>query len=232
MTGQAPASAPARGSAANRSRGCAPWLVGCGVALLIVVVVGSAAAWWFIGRPVQQIARAAQEVGRIQTLDARVSDRSAYQPPADGELSEAQVRRYVAVLRRIEGDLEAEVLILEARYAEIDGRRPTWTDIPRLAGAYADFLRLLVRAKEAQVEALNAERFSLEQYAWVRREVLRAAGLPGVGYDVSAFVDAVTAEGALAPAAEPAPVPARNAALVEAVREELEEVAFLALLGL
>ncbi|CAN5802633.1 hypothetical protein BH23DEI1_BH23DEI1_13060 [soil metagenome] len=218
--------------AASRGKGCAPWLIGCAVVLIVVLLIGGALTWWFVGRPIAQIARAAQDVARVQQIDARVTNRATFDEPASGALTEAQVERYVAVLGRMNGDLEREARILEERYEELDGRRPQWTDVPRLAGAYADFLRLLVRAKEVQVEALNAERFSLEEYAWVRREVLRAAGLPGSGYDLGAFVDGVTGGDAVTTSVAPAQAPPANVALVERHRERLDELAFLAVLGL
>lgn len=221
-----PTSPPATG------KGAAPWLLGCGALVLIVLVAGGAALWWFVARPIAQIATAAQDVARIQEIDARVVDRDPYAPPADGALADAQVERYLAVLQRVRGDLEGSYRTLEARYAEIDGRRPELADVPRLAGAYADFLGLLVAAKESQVAALNAEGFSLAEYAWVRSEVLRAAGLPGSTYDLSTFVRAVTSDGSMAGPGTAVHVPEANRALVERIAPELGEVAFLALLGL
>jgi hypothetical protein len=213
-------------------RGAAPWLVGCGVVTLIVLVAVGALAWWFVVRPIGQVAQAAQDVARIGQIDARVTNRAAFAAPGDGALTADQVDRYVAVLRRVRGDLEGSYRTMEARYAEIDGRRPEWSDIPRLAGAYADFLGLLVEAKESQVAALNAEGFSLEEYAWVRGATLQAAGLPGSTYDLGAFVNAVTGDGRLDERGVPAAVPEANRALMERLGDDFGELAFLAVLGL
>ncbi len=209
-----------------------PWLVGCGVVALIVLVLIGAAAWWYAVRPMAHIAQAAQDVARVERLDAGVLDRSPWLAPANGELTADQVDRYASVLRHVRDDLEGSYRTLEERYAQIDGRRPEWTDIPRLAGAYADFLGLLVEAKESQVAALNAQGFSLAEYAWVRSAVLHAAGLPGSTYDLGAFVRAVTGDGQLDDRVLPVTVPDANRALIERVGDSFGDLAFLAVLGL
>ncbi len=208
------------------------WVVGCLVALLVVGALAGAAFWWFVGRPLGQIARAAADVTRVAALDERVRDRSTFVPPADGRLEAAQVERYVNVLGDVRSSLEGRLARLEARFEAIDGQRPTWRDVSSLAGAYADLLRLAVEAKEAQVEALNAQGFSLSELRWVRQEVVRAAGLPAADVDLTAYVQGLTA--GRAPEArqlDPSTAPPENRALVAGVRERLDEVAVLLLLG-
>ncbi len=215
------------------SRGGGRWVFGClGVVLVVLLAVG-VAAWWFLLRPLQQMAAVVEEVATIQELDQRVTNRAPFAAPDDGALSEAQVERYVAVLATVRGDLDRNLQTLQQRYEDLDGRAPELMDIPRLAGAYLDLFRLLVQAKESQVEALNAHGFSVAEYQWVRMQVLSAIGLQGAGYDIGSFAQALT--DGRDPTAAPtpaAPVPAENRALVEAYAEDLDEVAFLALLGL
>ena len=223
----APAAQPPRRSGGGR------WLFGClGVILVLLIALG-AAGWWFVLRPFQQMAAVVQEVATIQQLDQRVTNTESYTPPDGGELSEAQVTRYVSVLRSVRDDLDVRLAQLEARYGDIGGRQPELMDVPRLASAYVDLFRLLVQAKEAQVAALNAEGFSLAEYRWVRSQVLIAAGLQGAGYDLSSFVQALAdGQDPTAPPPAPAAAPAANRALVEAYVDELDDVAILALLGL
>ena len=214
-------------------RGGSRWLIGClGVVLVLFVLIG-VAGWWFVIRPFQQMAAAVQEVATIQQLDQRVTRTDPYTPPEDGELSDEQMARYVRVLRGVRDDLDARFVELQRRYEDIGGRQPQLMDVPRLASAYVDLIRLLVRAKEAQVAALNAEDFSLEEYRWVRGQVLVAAGMQGAGYDLSSFVQAL-ADGRDPTAPPPAPsaAPAANRQLVQDHAEELNDLAFLALLGL
>ncbi len=221
-----PAAAPTRG------RGCGRWALGCGVTVLILLVVGGALTWNFVGKPLWSIYTAVREVQTVGALDARLTNRASFAAPANGAVTEPQMERYVAVLERTGGAAQARLDDLQRRFEDLDGRDFAWTDAWRLGDAYGGFLRLLVQTKEEQVAALNAEGFSAEEYTWVRAEVLRAAGLPGVGYGVADFAGTFT--GAAEPAVRPntAPVPPANRELVERYRERLDEVAFLAALGL
>ena len=227
-------SAPVPPAGTAPRRGGGRWLFGCLGVVMLLLIVGGIAGWWFVLRPFQQMAAAVQEVATIQQLDQRITNVDPYTPPEDGELSEAQLERYVAVLRSVRDDLDVRLGELEQRYEDVGGRQPQLTDVPRLAGAYADLMRLMVRAKEAQVAALNEQGFSLDEYRWVRSEVLTAAGLQGADYDISSFVQAL-ADGR-DPTTAPAPVPAAalaaNRALVERHVDDLQELAFLALVGL
>lgn len=215
-----------------RGRGCAPWAIGCGVVLVVLLLVGGGLTWWFVGRPLQQVFAAVRDAERIAAADARVTNRAPYAPPADGLLTDDQVARFVAVLERTERDVSGRMSELQARYEDLDGRRLEWTDAWRLADAYAGFLRILVDTREAQLDALNAERFSVAEYAWVRAEVLRAASLPGGAYDVGGFLDAFLDQGAVPDRPRTDPAPAANVALVATYRDRLDQVAFLSAFGL
>jgi hypothetical protein len=213
-----------------RGRGCAPWALGCGVTLAIVMLLGGGAAWWFVGRPLLQVYQAVQGVQNIEALDARVRNRTAFAAPVDGLLTEGQVTRFLDVQRRMGAAVAGRLEGLERRFAEIDGRDFRWNDALRLAGAYTDVFGLLIETKETQIAALDAANFSVAEYGWVRREVLRAAGIAAPA-DVGAFVGGMTGEG---PAARvsPAGAPAANRDLVERYREALDEVVLLAVVGL
>jgi glycosyltransferase involved in cell wall biosynthesis len=192
------------------------------------------------------LARLAQEDARIRVIDnperVQAAGLNRILGEARGEViarmdvhceyAPDYVEKCVAVLERTGGSAQARLDELQRRFEDLDGRDFAWTDVWRLGDAYGGFLRLLVDTKEAQVAALNAEGFSAEEYAWVRGAVLRAAGLPGVGYGVADFAGAFTggAEPDVRPSAEP--IPPANRELVERFRERLDEVAFLAALGL
>jgi hypothetical protein len=221
---------PASRSDAPRGGGCARWAVGCGVTMAAVLVLGVGAAWWFVGRPLLQVYQSIQAAQNIEALDARVRNRSAFAAPADGLLTEAQVTRFLGVQRRMGEAVAGRLEGLERRFSEIDGRDFRWSDAIGLAGAYTDVFTLLVETKETQVAALDDAGFSVAEYGWVRREVLRAAGVAAPA-DVGAFVGSMTGEG---PAAQvsPAGVPPANRELVERYREALDDIIFLAAVGL
>jgi len=230
MTQIAPESMPPA-TPTPRGRGCAPWLIGCGVTLALVLAIGGGAAWWFVGRPVMQVFSAIQDVQSVESLDARIRDRSPFTPPADGLLSDAQVQRFLNVQRSMGEAVSGRIAQLEARFEEIDGREFRWTDALQLAGVYTDLFRGLVETKESQVAALNAEGFSAAEYAWVRLEVLRAAGIDAP-VDVGAFVGAMTGDEGARPTPRSAAAPQANRDLVERYREALDEYVILAVIGL
>jgi hypothetical protein len=142
-------------------------------------------------------------------------------------LNQSQVERYVSASRSIRAGLENRLGQLEARYQQVEdqGRNP---NLRELAAAYADILRLVVEAKELQVEALNDTGFSLSEYAWVRGQVLRAAGFQTVQVDLSALAE----ESNNAVRELQASVPEVNVALVQGYVDELEEALPLAAFGL
>jgi hypothetical protein len=228
---QLPPAAPNADAPAPRGRGCASWVIGCGATLAILLVLGGAAAWWFVGRPLLQVYGAIQDVQSIDRLDDRVRNRAAFTPPADGVLSEAQVLRFLDVQQGMGDAVTGRLDRMQARFDQLEGRDFAWRDALGLAGAYTDFFRLLVDTKESQIAALDAAGFSAAEYAWVRREVLRAAGLDASA-DLGAFVGALTGGEDAAPRAQPAAAPQANRDLVERYRERLDETVFLAVIGL
>lgn len=204
--------------------------IGCGAVFLVLFVAGAGVAWWFIGRPAASMVGAVRDVQRIESIREDIRNESAYQPPADGVLAEAQVRRYLDVQRAMRSRLEERVQTLRERYEEVDqqGRDPTPAE---LAQAWVDTTGLLVEATEAQVDALNAQDFSLDEYRWVRGQVLVAAGFAAPGYDITDLTGDGPAPGeAIAPGATD--VPEANVQLVAPHAEELEQTLPFAWFGL
>jgi len=204
--------------------------IGCGTVFVVLFLAGAGVAWWFIGRPAASVVGAVRDVQRIETIREGVRDTGRYQAPADGVLSSGQVERYLDVQRAMRARLEDRVQTLRQRYEEIDqqNRNPTPTE---LAQAWADTTGLLVEATEAQVDALNAQSFSLEEYRWVRRQVLLAAGFAAPGYDITDLTADGPASGeAVAPGATE--VPEANVQLVAPHAEELEQTLPFAWFGL
>jgi hypothetical protein len=195
--------------------------------VLLVLGTGAGLAYYYVVRPAMGTINAARDLARIQEIERRVENRAQYSAPASGELNQSQVERYVSASRSIRAGLENRLGQLEARYQQVEdqGRNP---NLRELAAAYADILRLVVEAKELQVEALNDTGFSLSEYAWVRGQVLRAAGFQTVQVDLSALAE----ESNNAVRELQASVPEVNVALVQGYVDELEEALPLAAFGL
>lgn len=215
----------------NPSRGNR-FVGGCLITLAVVLVILAVLAWWFVGRPLGQVTNSARELARIGAMDVQLTNRAAFTPPPGGELEERQVERYLAVLESIRDDLQSGFASLETRYEQIGTERPQLMDIPRLAGAYAEFIGLIGLARESQIRALNEQGFSEGEYTWTRRQVLRAAGLQGSEYDIGNFLTALGGQNSLTsnPTA-PGDAPQANLELVQSLQPRLGELGVLAVLG-
>ncbi|MBB5207551.1 hypothetical protein [Chiayiivirga flava] len=199
-------------------------LGGCLVVGLLVLVIGGGALWWFVLKPAwhagSEFMGAATQFAEIAQIEAKVSNRTPYSAPADGTIPPETWQRFVAVQRALQVDVGDTLAVLEAKYKEIEARtgngsEPGLTD---LLGAYGDLFGLIRDAKLAQVDALNAQGMSLEEYRWVRAQAYAALGLAGADAD-----------------ATPTPLQgsaiARNAELVREQRALLTQTAATAWLG-
>ncbi len=204
------------------------FLVGCLAVVAVLSVVGGVLAYAFVVRPLRQAWSGAQELSRIAALNEQVENRRGFAAPKGQEMSPSQVERFLAVQQQIRNGLENRFEDLAARYDEAQGREPK--TFPELVRAYGDLARLVVQAKEIQVRALNEQGFSLGEYAWVKAQVLAAAGFPVKPLDW----------GEIASGQEPrpemvffsGPVPEANRVLVEPYRRRLEPTLALAYFGL
>lgn len=204
-------------------------IVGCLVVLGVVLIGGGAAAYFLFGRPAISAFNAARDLGRIQQLEGRVSNRSSFRSPVDGVLSADQVERYLSVARQVAVRIEDRMTVLEARYRDVSSTGASFAGFRQAASAWADLLRLVVEAKEAQVTALNDQGFSLSEYGWVRGQVMGAAGLSLFQVDLAALLendeDPTVGQ-------QPAAAPAANVELVAPYTQELERLLPLAVFGL
>jgi hypothetical protein len=159
-------------------------LGGC-LAVALVAIVGSAAAGWFIVvKPLWQAGSELVEVGKqwaqVAELDATVRNTTHYSPPTQDRLDANAVGRFIAVQSAIEQALDGNWQALEQKYEALDrrvrqeGREPSLTE---LFGAYNDLSGIILAAKRAQVDALNASGMSLAEYRYLRLQGYMAAGI-------------------------------------------------------
>jgi hypothetical protein len=100
--------------------------------------------------------------------------------------------------------------------------------------AVTDMMKLIVEGKTAQVDALNEQRFSLEEYAWVRGQVYRAAGMSVAELSLKDLPQLAQEGGSVTKEVGDAvgEVPARNKELVAPLLPKLKDWAPLAFFGL
>jgi len=210
-------------------------LIGCSVVLLLVVIGGGTLAWIYVVKPGMEVAGEFTQLSQeFEEADARIENQADYTPPQDELLDEAQVDRYLAAQRSIRATLGGRLQELEEKYKAFeqpDGGKVVM-GFDDIMGAYGDFFSLLAEAKRAQVEALNAQGFSLAEYRWTRNHVYEALGQPVGQFSVEdgLSIEQFTKDGSGRDSVPAAPQP--NVELVEPHREELMEMVALAWFGL
>ena len=167
-------------------------LIGCLVVGLLVIVVGGGAAYWFVLRPMWSAGSAmvdnAKDLAATAQADQAINNKSSFTAPADGRLTPAQVQSLVAVQTAMQAALGTDLDTLKAKYDAIEAERKAKgkdLNLQDAMGAYSDFSGFILKAKQAQVAALNQQNMSLEEYNWVRGQAY--AALPFIDMPAEAF---------------------------------------------
>ncbi|RIH84173.1 hypothetical protein Mrose_02760 [Calidithermus roseus] len=156
-------------------RGCLFFLVGL---VILLGVLG-----WLANTFVIQPARAlVQDFRQLVQLESKVQRQEPYRPPASGQLSPSQVQRLLRVQRAVKEGLGSRYAAIEARLRQLSDRFSSQQQLDYRAALdlFRDSGALILDAKRIQVEGLNAQGFTLEEYRWVRSQVYGALelGLP------------------------------------------------------
>ena len=183
-------------------------LIGCLVVGVLLIAVGAGLAWFYVLKPMVGAGTTALEGARdwANAVDAEqaIRNHAPFAPPADGRLTQEQVNRFVAVQHDTELALGADFAVLKQQLEMAQGHQGT-QDLGKAAGAMAGLGKLLAKARQAQVEGMNRQDLSLEEYRWIRDAAY--AALPFLDMDPNAIV---------------APKPPPNAAVDAATGEIIE----------
>lgn len=200
------------------------FLVGCLVVFALLVVGGGTAGYLFFIKPGLEYASEFARMGEeFEALNDDIVNTGDFSPPNDATVGEAQFRRFLAAQRQMRTRLEGRLEELDAKYEAMKSESGQQEmGIKDMIDAHKDLLDLILEAKRAQVEALNAQGFSLAEYAWVRNCVYRA-----IGQSV-----AVAAMAETSPDTMPAEIDTATVEMVTPHREELMEMHALAWFGL
>lgn len=169
-------------------------VIGCGLALFIFGIAALFAGYYFVVRPARAFMASMTELSEVADLETALTNTSPFTAPADATLTAAQVQRFMAVQTAVKTQLGSRFEELQTKYDQIDGEMKQGQRTIRLTeavGAYRDLLGLITDARTAQVQALNAQNFSRDEYRWVRLRIFEAAGLSVSGVDLSELVDKV-----------------------------------------
>ena len=214
--------------------------IGC----LIVVVVGAAAVvgigyygYLKVRSTVTQLA----ELRHIPEIERDIKIKTPFVAPASGEMSAAQLERFMQVETRIHDRLGQNFERLQRTYKTLADRankdQTNVTDLPQLMAAYRDMAAAWLDAKRTQIDALNDAKMSLDEFRWLRSESYRALKIPFVDLDWGRMAEQVKAgasagEAVVIGGALGGPAPESNAKLVEKYRHQLEVYLPMAAFGL
>ena len=215
---------------------------GCLVVVLICVVALGVALYFgyrAFSPMIDNAATVLEQAKQAAAQSDRIENQARYTPPSNGELSEAQVRRFLAVHERTRTALGPKWTELQAQadrlqqQAREDARKLSFTEAAAMIRSLGS---MIVEARRAHVDALNAEQFSSSEYNWVKLRAYEAAGLELVeGIDWSelqeAIKDGADRVGVREPSVPKADVPERNRELVKPHLNALQAWLPLTVLG-
>jgi hypothetical protein len=216
--------------------------IGCLVVLGLLLVCGGIGLYFAYDRlfkPGMEMAASVKELGTLADLEKQVRNSATFEVPQGDELTQAMVDRFVKVQQQVQSGLGPRMTDLKAKYDQLDkmleGQKRT-ASVREIAAGLKDLTSIIIAAKKAQVEALNASGFSVREYEWVRQQVYAAIGVAAVGFDMKKVAEEVKA-GNVNAMSKPergtvSDVPERNKALVAPYEKQLKDWAPLAYFGL
>jgi hypothetical protein len=153
--------------------------IGCGTVVLLVAVCAGV-VFYIAARKAGTYLRESGVLASIETLGKGVNNTAPFAPPANGELTPDMVQRFVAVHDSIVAKLGGRFRELAAMQDDMLRRQAAEH---RKSTAREDFkdvtdsMAFILQAQGAWVDGLNQQRFSMDEYGWVRGHVYAAAGL-------------------------------------------------------
>lgn len=218
-------------------------LAGCLIVLVIALIGFGVAGYhaYRAMRPVIDNATTYMDKAReVTRLGEEIKDKSTFTPPESGELTEAQIERFIAVQSRVRADLNDKWDQVEQKSADIRAKTERsatdWT-LSEFTAVFSDIANIYLDGRKSQIVALNTQQFSESEYEWVRRRVYEAAGVQLAGNMDLAKIEALARDqasqnGVNLPAMDLPKVPEKNIALVKPHVAKIKEWAPLAALGL
>jgi hypothetical protein len=213
-------------------------LIGC-LVILVLAAVTVAVGSYFLYRaasPYIEDARNYLEgMSQLGELERQITNRSPYSGPTSGELVDTQVQRFARVQGHVRSQLGQRFKEIESKYEYLrSNNNPSVTE---LLGSLREITGVYVDARRYQVEALNKEGFSQDEYSWVRDRVFAAAGMEiGSQIDIEKLSEAIRngtgVEGISTDQIPKPDVPAKNRELVKPYIKQMDEWLPLVFFGL
>ena len=168
-------------------------LAGCLIGLILMGVAAGVTVYflWRAAKPLVQsvtdVSDGVKRLGDVADIERGLTTHGPFVPPENGELSAQQVDRFIKVQDDVRKTLGTRADAFAAKYRDLANRQPDGTvsvpSLPQLLSGLADLSNVYLDASRAQVQAMNAAKFSRDEFSWVRLRVYQAAGLDAARYD-------------------------------------------------
>ena len=217
-------------------------LAGC-LVVAVIAMLGLGVAAFYAYRAMKPVidnaANYMDKAREVTRLGENIKIKTRFEPPGNGELTTSQVDRFVAVQTRVRADLDDQWGQIEKKSAELKARAQNsrdWT-LTEFTSVFSDIANIYLAGRKSQVDAINVQRFSEEEYEWVRRRVYEAAGVQLAGGMDLSRIEGLARENAWKNGVEIPPmdlpeVPETNIKLVKPHAGKLKEWIPMAVLGL
>jgi hypothetical protein len=218
-------------------------LIGC-LIVLAIAMIGFGVAGYYAYRAMKPVidnaANYMDKAREVSRLGEEIKIKTPFEAPKNGELTSAQVERFIAVQTRVRSELGDKWGEIEKKSAEIkakaDQNRNDWT-LSEFTSVFSGIANIYLDGRRAQVNALNVQKFSESEYQWVRMRVYEAAGVNMAGtLDLSEVEtlarDSAGKNGVELPKMDLPEVPEKNIALVKPHAAKVKEWIPMAVLGL
>ena len=212
------------------------------VVIIALVMVAFGGAIYYVSSKARSFFGPLQQYA---ALDKNVRNTSPFKAPSNGELTEDAMKRFAAVQESMTAKLGPTFNELKLKQDGILKQQQTehrQASASEDFSAVSDLMKFIVLAKTAQVDALNQQRFSIDEYYWVRNKVYAAAGMSIEQVGLGKLTEALKQSGALngnqvgdtisREIASNEIVPDRNKAIVEPYLPKLKDWAVFAFFGL
>jgi hypothetical protein len=206
------------------------------VMFMLLGIGGVVLGYVFIYRPAKAYVVSLGQLQEIPKLEEQVRNRETFLPPANGELTPERITRFVQTQQVIRQRLGTRLEELDRKYKALNPRanEDRTPSVSEALGALKDLAGLVLEAKKYQVDALNQNAFSVQEYDWTRARVYEASGIPLELTFQRALRDAAAGKKPNfdRPDTGAIEVPAKNRTLVAPHVKQLTDTAPLAFFGL
>ena len=149
--------------------------IGCAVVLVLVGAALAGVGYYGYVKVRSAVTQLA-ELSKVPEIERGVQVQTPFIVPTSGELTAAQVDRFIRVTTRVRDRLGKNFETLQRNYKSLaDKKDTTALDLPQLMAAYRDMAAAWLDAKRTQVAALNDAGLSLNEYRWIRSALVRRA---------------------------------------------------------